>query len=68
MFDCTCPASRGLQGRICGVNHSDCEALKGLSSAALGVVVTPTSAPPVPILGLDQAPAGVTTAATTVCG
>ncbi|WP_147426169.1 hypothetical protein [Teichococcus wenyumeiae] len=60
MFDCTCPASRGLQGRICGVNHPNCEALQGLTSAALGVVVTPT---------LPPAPKGaaVPTAATTDC-
>jgi hypothetical protein len=60
MFECTCPASRGLQGRICGVNHPDCEALQGLSSAALDVVVTPTLSPP---------PKGsaVTTTTTTDC-
>ncbi|MFC7556636.1 hypothetical protein ACFQU7_37075 [Pseudoroseomonas wenyumeiae] len=43
MFGCTCPASRGLQGRICGVNHPNCHALAALSSAAPGVVVSPTS-------------------------
>jgi hypothetical protein len=63
MFECTCPAARGLSGRICGVSHPDCEALKGLSTAALAIVPTPT--PPVLILGLDQEPAAVTTAATT---
>lgn len=66
MYECTCPAARGLSGRICGVSHPDCEALKGLSTAALGVVATPT--PPVLILGLDQEPAAVSPATTTVGG
>jgi hypothetical protein len=78
MFNCTCSATRGLLDRICGVNHPDCEALKGLSPEALSLVVSPTldgqvfgdPTPPtdeemrwlVPI----KRPA-VTTASTTVC-
>jgi hypothetical protein len=68
MYECTCPAARGLSGRICGVSHPDCEALKGLSTAALDLVVTPTASPPALILGPDQEPAAVPPATTTVGG
>lgn len=63
-LECTCPAARGLQGRICGVNHPDCTALQGLSTADL--VVTPTAPPTFwgVDFGHDDEPPAVPTAAT----
>jgi hypothetical protein len=63
-LECTCPAARGQQGRICGVNHPDCTALQGLSTADL--VVTPTFWGV--DFGHDDEPPAVPTAATTVHG
>lgn len=63
-YACICPARHDQPGRICGVNHPRCAALR-LS----GLWPLADDPPPVPAVPLPpEIGVAVTTAATNVCG